>query len=85
MNAPMLNRSVTIHINGQAVHVEAFATVAVALMAHSARRTSVCGEHREALCGMGICWECRATVDNVADVRTCLLRVRDGMKVETHA
>ena len=76
---------VTISIDGQSLVVEAHKTVAVVLIDQQAGRTAVCGERREALCGMGICWECRATVDGMADVRTCLLPVRDGMKVVTHA
>jgi predicted molibdopterin-dependent oxidoreductase YjgC len=79
-----VSRSVTIHIDGRAVTVDSDTTVAVALMTVHAGRTSVLGERREAVCGMGICWECRARVDEVADVRTCLVQVRDGMKVETH-
>jgi len=79
-----MKRTVTIHIDDRAVTVEIDTTVAVALMKHRAGRISVHGERREALCGMGICWECRARVDDVEEVRTCLMQVRDGMKVETH-
>jgi len=32
---------------------------------------------------MGTCWECRATVDGIAGVRTCLTRVAEGMEVDT--
>jgi sarcosine oxidase subunit alpha len=32
-------------------------------------------------CGIGHCYECRVTVDGVEDVRSCLIRVRDGMQV----
>ncbi len=34
-------------------------------------RTSVTGEPRAPLCGMGVCMECRATVDGVPHQRTC--------------
>jgi sarcosine oxidase subunit alpha len=44
---------------------------------------SVSGEPRAPLCGMGICMECRATVDGVAHVRTCQVTVKDGMRVMT--
>jgi sarcosine oxidase subunit alpha len=77
------NDRVTLRIDGRAVQVDAGATVAVVLLQQQAGRLSVDGERREALCGMGICWECRARVDAVADVRTCLLPVRDGMEVDT--
>lgn len=79
-----MSRSVTIRIDGRPLVVEAFTSVAVALMVAKSGRTAVAGGRREALCGMGICWECRARVDDVADVRTCLLPVQDGMRVETY-
>jgi sarcosine oxidase subunit alpha len=34
-------------------------------------------------CGMGVCQECRVTVDGVADRRACMTAVRDGMEVVT--
>jgi sarcosine oxidase subunit alpha len=46
-------------------------------------RTSVSGEPRTALCGMGICFECRAIVNGTPHRRTCQLICRDGMVVET--
>lgn len=46
-------------------------------------RKSVSGEAREPVCGMGVCHECRATVDGEPDVRTCMILCRDGMEVET--
>ena len=74
---------IRITINGQPVDVEKGTTVAVALLQAGARRDSVSGMPREATCGMGICWECRATVDGTAGVRTGLIRVADGMEVDT--
>lgn len=74
--------TVEMEINGRSVAAPAGASVAAVLMAHGvAARTSVNGEPRGALCGMGICMECRATVDGVAHVRTCQVMVRAGMKV----
>jgi sarcosine oxidase subunit alpha len=46
-------------------------------------RRSTSGQPRTALCGMGICFECRATVDGVAHRRTCQLLCRSGMVVKT--
>jgi sarcosine oxidase subunit alpha len=48
-------------------------------------RLSVSGERRAPLCGMGICFECRATVDGVPHQRTCLLMCREGMEILTDA
>jgi sarcosine oxidase subunit alpha len=36
---------------------------------------------RGALCGMGVCQECRVAVDGVADRRACLTVVAEGMEV----
>ncbi|ACO47429.1 2Fe-2S iron-sulfur cluster-binding protein [Deinococcus deserti] len=44
-------------------------------------RRSLSGEVRGALCGMGICSECRALVNGVL-VYTCLTPARDNMLVE---
>jgi hypothetical protein len=44
-------------------------------------RRSVSGEPRSALCAMGICEECRATVNGVPHVRTCQRIVASGMEV----
>jgi NADPH-dependent 2,4-dienoyl-CoA reductase/sulfur reductase-like enzyme len=44
-------------------------------------RTSVSGEARGPLCGMGTCFECRVTVDGEAHRRACLETAREGMAV----
>ena len=60
------------------------ATVAAAiLLAGAASRTSVRGEPRQPLCGMGICYECRAQVDGLPHQRTCQMVCRAGMEVVT--
>jgi hypothetical protein len=71
-------------INGRAASMPEGSTVAAALLTAKAPcRISVTGEPRTALCGMGICFECRATVDGVSHRRTCQLPCREGMVVET--
>ena len=45
-------------------------------------RTSVNGERRGALCAMGMCQECRVTVDGVPHRRACMVLVAGGMRVE---
>lgn len=75
---------ITLAINGRAVRVAQGTTVAAALVQTGTPcRLSLTGQPRTALCGMGICFECRATVDGVIHTRTCLLRCREGMRVET--
>jgi D-hydroxyproline dehydrogenase subunit gamma len=71
-------------LNGQPVTVAAGTTVAaVILQAGSKSRTSVRGEPRQPLCGMGICYECRATVDCQPHQRTCQIVCRAGMDIVT--
>ncbi len=76
--------TLTIWINGDAVGVPEGSIVGAAMLAAGAPcRTSILGEPRTALCGMGICFECRAVVDGVSQQRTCQLICREGMCVET--
>jgi D-hydroxyproline dehydrogenase subunit gamma len=74
-----------IKINGRTVTVADGSSVAAAIfLAGETRfRTSVSGEPRAALCGMGICFECRVTIDGEPHVRSCQVMVRDGMAIET--
>lgn len=75
---------ITIQINGEAVRIQHGSTVAAALLNTGAPcRHSVTGEPRTALCGMGICFECRAVVDGIPQQRTCQIVCRNGMTVET--
>jgi D-hydroxyproline dehydrogenase subunit gamma len=75
---------IAVSVNGRVVRVHAGTSVAAAMMqAGVACRISVAGEPRGPLCGMGICMECRATVDGVSQVRTCQVIARDGMSVVT--
>lgn len=81
MDSPI---TITITINGSPVVVPAGATVAVAVaLAGQACRVSVSGEPRGPLCGMGICFECRAAVDGVPHVRSCQVLCEQGMNVAT--
>ncbi len=79
-----MSEPVTIRINGQPVQMESGSMVSAALLkAGVPCRRSVTGEPRTALCGMGICFECRATVDGILHRRTCQLACREGMVVES--
>ncbi|MEO8624452.1 MAG: (2Fe-2S)-binding protein [bacterium] len=78
---------VTIIANGKAVRAPAGISVAAALMNSgvSAFRHSVEGVDRGPLCGMGICYECRVTIDGVPHRRACLVTVAEGLRVNTIA
>lgn len=77
--------SVTLVVNGAAVTVPAGSMVSTAVAAAGVRafRRSVSGEPRGPLCGMGICFECRVTIDGRAHCRSCQVVCRPGMEVWT--
>jgi sarcosine oxidase subunit alpha len=78
--------AVNLTLNGRLMRVLNGTTVAVAMLqAGAACRTSVSGTPRTALCGMGICFECRAVVNGEPHRRTCQLVCAEGMTVETEA
>lgn len=72
-------------VNGAEVTVPdgAMVSAAVALAGVSAFRKSVSGEPRGPLCGMGICFECRVSVNGRAHVRSCQVPCEAGMEVRT--
>ena len=77
--------SFEILVDGVAIEAREGTTVAAALWnaGRPILRRSVGGEPRGVLCAMGICFECRVTVDGAAHRRACLERCRPGMKVAT--
>jgi predicted molibdopterin-dependent oxidoreductase YjgC len=71
-------------IDGQPFRFAQGTTVAAALMSSGdgCSRTSVSGQRRAPLCGMGICQECRVSIDGLRRL-ACQTICRDGMRVET--
>jgi succinate dehydrogenase/fumarate reductase-like Fe-S protein len=55
---------------------------ALALAADGSSRTSVGGQRRAPLCGMGICQECRVDIDGQRRL-ACQTLCRDGMRVRS--
>jgi D-hydroxyproline dehydrogenase subunit gamma len=84
-STPMAESMVAVFIDDERVLVPAFTTVAAALAAQGklASRRSVSGERRNVLCGMGVCQECRVTVDGRAHTLGCQTLCRDGVRIET--
>ena len=72
-------------VNGVEITVQpgAMVSAAVSLAGVSAFRKSVTGEPRGPLCGIGICFECRVTVNGRAHVRSCQIPCQPGMEVRT--
>jgi sarcosine oxidase subunit alpha len=72
-------------VDGRSVRVAPGITVAAALfnLDVSSLRQSVSGEPRGPVCGMGVCFECRVTIDNRPHQRACLTPVAQGMNIRT--
>jgi len=77
--------TVRLTINGKPVSVPVGTTVAAAILRggeHVFRR-SVSGMPRGPLCGMGICFECRVTIDGRSHQPSCQTPCRAGMDIRT--
>jgi len=79
----MTQQSVAITVDGERVIATSGISVAAALLnsGETMFRTSVTGEPRGPLCGMGTCFECRVTIDGVSKRRACMVTVTDGMVI----
>jgi predicted molibdopterin-dependent oxidoreductase YjgC len=77
--------SITVLVNGAsiAVHPSAMVSAAIVIAGETLFRRSVAGEPRGPLCGMGICFECRVTVNGQLHERSCQTICEEGMEVET--
>ena len=76
----------TITFDGQPLEVEAGQTIAAALIAggrRTWRTTRAGGAPRGAFCGIGVCFDCLATVNGRPNVRACLVEARPGDAVST--
>jgi D-hydroxyproline dehydrogenase subunit gamma len=82
------NASVRVTVDGHVLEIPTGSTVAAALAAHAGiagTRTSTSGMPRTMLCGMGVCQECRVTIDGFAHALACQTLCRDGQTIETTA
>ena len=80
-----MTETVIVVVDGVSVTMPAGSMVSAAILKigkHGFRR-SVTGETRGPLCGMGICFECRVTIDGDAHCRSCQTLCENGMDVRT--
>lgn len=72
------------YFEGRPVSARVGQSVAAALIAASERclRIDEAGRPKGAVCAIGVCWECRCSIDGKADVRACMTEARPGMKVQ---
>ncbi|MHA1552854.1 MAG: (2Fe-2S)-binding protein [Alphaproteobacteria bacterium] len=73
-----MNAVVDITVNGSTLQVREGTSLASAILNAGAGDPAW-----TPVCGMGVCWGCRVTVDGRADRRACLESVVDGMQVTT--
>jgi predicted molibdopterin-dependent oxidoreductase YjgC len=79
-----MSTAVRLTVDAQPVEVADGSSVAAAVaQVQSMFRRSREGQPRAPLCGMGVCFECRVRIDGVAQLRACMIAVREGMQVQT--
>jgi D-hydroxyproline dehydrogenase subunit gamma len=77
---------VTVELDGVPLAVPPGVSVAAALLAAGVTRfrgTPVSGSPRAPYCMMGACFECLMEIDGAPNRQTCLVEVREGMKLRT--
>ena len=78
-------REVAVTFDGATIRARDGDTVAAALLAAGCidfRTTPVIGSRRGPYCMMGACFDCLVTIDGLPNQQACMLRVRDGMRIE---
>jgi predicted molibdopterin-dependent oxidoreductase YjgC len=76
---------ITLCINKRLIQVARGTSVAAALAQQDMGcRISVTGESRGPVCGMGICFECRVTIDGTRGQLSCQTLCAEGMEVCTN-
>jgi len=79
------NTKVTIFYGDRPIEAHLGEPIASALMAAGIRVMRTTPKFREArgiFCAIGRCTDCMMIVDGIANIRTCVTPVRDGMRVE---
>ncbi|MCW5687260.1 MAG: (2Fe-2S)-binding protein [Pseudolabrys sp.] len=77
---------VAVTIDGVSFTAREGDSVAAALLAagqSACRETPVSGAQRGPYCMMGVCFDCLVTVDGIGNRQGCLVRVEEGMRIET--
>lgn len=84
-NALSLNMSSRFEFSfeGKPVTAREGQSVAAALLEAGERclRIDEAGNAKGAVCAIGVCWECRCSIDGVPDTRACVTEARPGMIV----
>ena len=81
---PYQGRQVTIYVDDVPVTATEGMTVAAAVLGagrQSTRETACRHESRGPYCHMGVCFECLMEIDGTPNQQSCLIPVREGMRV----
>ena len=79
------SKTVTLYYNGQPIEALEGEPIASALMNAGIRvfrTTAKRQEPRGIFCAIGRCTDCMMIVDGIPNTRTCVTKVKDGMRVE---
>jgi sarcosine oxidase, subunit alpha len=79
-------KPIRIFLNGNSVDAYEGETIAAVLLTAGITAFRISPKNhqpRGIFCGMGLCYECLVTVDDVHAVRACVTPAVDGMRVET--
>jgi hypothetical protein len=81
----MKTNTMKVFVNRQPLEVtaETIVATAVAMAGVMQFRTSVLGQARGPICGMGICMECRVTINGQPHCRSCQTVCSEGMEILT--
>ncbi len=82
-----MSESIQLKVNGKTVSVSPGTVVAAAIASadESSFRRSVSGKPRGPLCGMGLCGECRVTINGRPSCPSCQTLCEPAMEVRTDA
>ncbi len=75
----------SISVNGKDINAYKGETLLAALIASGykkMKKSPLKNEPRGALCGMGVCFECIVTVNDIPNIRACMTEVENNMKVK---
>jgi hypothetical protein len=75
---------VSVAVEGRPVEVPAGSSAAAAVLSaglRSIRETPASGAERAPYCMMGVCFDCLAEIDGVANRQSCMVEAREGMTI----
>ncbi len=81
-----MSQAISFTFNGAQMQCEegqSIAAVLINLEQRELRKTRFGNEPRSIFCGIGVCYDCVVVINGLSNQRSCLIEVRDGMKVES--